>query len=228
MVFITLIILIFEVIVYSWLQNNYLLKSVTDYHRGTETERKLVLKLLKSGIHFQTIFHDLYITNANGSYSQIDLVVPTKVGIIVFEVKKYSGWIFGNGNQPKWTQLLAYGKQRYRFYSPVFQNNKHILDLKKQLPQFENIPFYSVLVFYGDCVFKDISFIPNGTFIVKQHNVLKVIKNITNENEPANYINKREILNLLKNAVKNGENKDITNKHIANIKNRLGEHRIYD
>ena len=77
-------------------------------------------------------------------------------------------------------------------------------------------------------VFKDISFIPNGTFIVKQRNVLKVIKNITNENEPANYINKREILNLLKNAVKNGENKDITNKHIANIKNRLGEHRIYD
>lgn len=228
MVFIFLPLLVFEFLIFSLLRDSYLLKLVTSFKRGTKTERKLVLKLLKSGIHFQTIFHDLYIINPNGNYSQIDLAVATKVGMIVFEVKKYSGWIFGNGQQPNWTQVLAYGKQKYRFYNPVHQNNKHINDIKKQLKQFENVPFYSVLVFYGDCEFKDISFIPKGTFIVKPHRVLEVIKKITQENQTANYTNKREVLKLLNNAVKNGEQKNVLSKHIENIKDMLGEHRIFD
>jgi len=36
----------------------------------------------------------LYIRKHNGDFAQIDLVVATKVGIIVFEVKDYRGWIF--------------------------------------------------------------------------------------------------------------------------------------
>ncbi len=66
-----------------------LLETVTNKSRGTRTERKLVLKLLKYGIPAQTLFHDLYVKMPTGRYSQIDLVVPTKVGIFVFEVKKY-------------------------------------------------------------------------------------------------------------------------------------------
>ena len=82
----------------------------------------MVLKILKSGIKPTAIYHDLYLDNGNEKYSQIDLVVATKVGIVVFEVKEYSGWIFGNQNQRNWTQLLAYGKQKYYFYNPIFQN----------------------------------------------------------------------------------------------------------
>ena len=226
MVVISFIIIVMEFILFSWFQDNYYLKSVTDYGRGTETERKLVIKLLKSGIHFQTIFHDLYIANSNGKYTQIDLVIATKVGIIVIEVKKFSGWIFGNGNQSNWTQVLAYGNQKYRFYNPVFQNNKHIEDLKKQMTQLENIPFYSVIVFYGDCTLKDILSIPTETLIVKHTTVIEVIKKITAENEPANYTNKREILNLFKYAVKTGENKNIRDSHIENIKKMLGKYRV--
>jgi hypothetical protein len=149
-------------------------------------------------------------------------VVATKAGIIVFEVKDYSGWIFGAGYQPKWTQVLAYGKIKHQFYNPILQNNKHIDELKKQLRQFENIPFYSVVIFYGDCKFKDISFIPNGTFVAKSHLLGKVIKKILIENEPAHYSNKREIVNLLNEAVKNGETKEAQIQHIANIKDMLG------
>ena len=75
-----------------------LLGSVTSHYRGTRSERKMVLNLLKRKIPYQTIFHDLYLRNSNGTYSQLDLVVATKVGIIVFEIKEYSGWIFGTGN----------------------------------------------------------------------------------------------------------------------------------
>ena len=40
-------------------KENNLLNTVTKTHRGTRTERELVLKLLKAGFPDQTIFHYL-------------------------------------------------------------------------------------------------------------------------------------------------------------------------
>ncbi|MFA5183139.1 MAG: nuclease-related domain-containing protein [Syntrophales bacterium] len=209
-------------------QDNKLLETVTKSNRGTESERDLVLKLLKYGIPAETIFHDLYLKRINNNFSQIDLVVVTKVGIIVFEVKDYSGWIFGNGQQTQWTKVLAYGRDKYRFYNPIMQNNKHIEDLKKQLRQFKNIPFYSIVVFYGDCILRDISFVPSGTFLVKSTRILEVVNNIMSENELAQYTDKHKIVRALKEAVQNGENLETQNQHIENIKDMLGKHRIFD
>src|SRR5690348_1979375 len=136
------------VIVRIEIQNNRLLKTVTSPNRGTATERDLVLTLLKSGIPKETIFHDLYLKMSNGKYCQVDAVVATSAGIIVFEVKRYVGWIFGKGYERQWTQVLAYGLEKHRFYNPVLQNKKHIENLKRQLNQ-ANVPFFSVIVFYG-------------------------------------------------------------------------------
>jgi len=186
------------------------------------------LRLLKHRIPAQTIFHDLYLKKSNGEFSQIDLVVVTKVGIIVFEVKDFSGWIFGNGNHSQWTQVLAYGKSKFRFYNPIMQNNGHIKHLKKQLRQFESIPFYSVVVFYGDCVLKDVSFVPEGTFLVKPKRVFEVIKIIANNNEAAPYTDKHEVLRVLQKAVLNGGNVKTQIEHIENIEDMLGKHRVFD
>lgn len=215
-------VLILFLVIYLKIQDQKLLETVTKSHRGTRTERLMVLKLLKSGIPHQTIFHDLYLKNGNGNYSQIDLVVVTKVGIIVFEVKKYSGWIFGTENQSHWTQVLAYGRQKYRFYNPIFQNKKHIENLKKQLSQFNNVPFYSVIVFFGDCKFKNLKHVPNSTFLVKSSRAIEVVKEILEYNKPTIYISKREVVNLLSSAVLNGENKQILERHIQNIKKMFG------
>ena len=215
-------------VIFGKIRDKKLLKTVTKTNRGTWAERDVVLKLLKYGIPAQTIFHDLYLEKNNGKFSQIDLVVATKVGIIVLEVKDYSGWIFGNGLQYQWTKVLAYGKRKYSFYNPIMQNNKHIVDIKKQLKQFESIPFYSIVIFYGNCVFKNISFVPNGTYIVKSKRVLDVMKIILKNNEPANYTNKYEIVRVLKDAVQNGENNKTPIQHIENIKDMLGNDRIFD
>jgi len=204
-----------------------LLKRVTNKNKGNKAERQLVLMLLKSGIPPQTIFHDLYVKKPSGGYSQIDVVVATKAGIIVFEVKKYSGWIFGDGRFNKWTQVLAYGKKKYRFYNPIKQNNKHIEALRKQSRQLQNIPFFSVVVFFGNCVLKDVSFIPDGTYLVKPYRVIEVLNVILN-NKPAPYTDKHEVIKILSEAVHNGENKEIKSQHIENIKDMLGEHRIFD
>jgi len=205
-----------------------LLETVTNSYRGTKTERSLVLKLLKYGISAEDIFHDLYVEKSSGNFSQIDLVVITEVGIIVFEVKDYSGWIFGKGNQYKWTKVLSYGKIKHRFYNPVMQNNGHITALKKQLPQFDILPFYSVIVFYGNCKLRDVSFIPQGTYLAYPERVIDVIKTIMKDNKPVNYSDKSEIIRVLKEAVQKGENKEIQNKHISNVRDMLGKDRIFD
>jgi hypothetical protein len=224
----TVVILLGFYIIFRKVRNKKLLETVTKSNRGTRTERDLVLKLLKHGIPAQSIFHDLYVKKPNGDFSQIDLVVAAKAGIVVFEVKDYSGWIFGNGQHREWTQVLAYGQDKYRFYNPIMQNNKHIGELRKTLKQFENIPFFSVVVFYGNCELKDINFVPDGTFLVKSARVLGVLDIILNKNELAPYTDKYEIVRVLKESVQNGKNKAIQLQHIENIKDLLGKHRIYN
>jgi hypothetical protein len=227
-IFIGIVSLVAFILLFREIRDKKLLETVTKQNRGTRTERDLVLKILKHGIPAQTIFHDLYVKKQNGHFAQIDLVVATKAGIIVFEVKDYSGWIFGAGHQSQWTQVLAYGKRKYRFYNPIMQNSKHISDLRKQLRQFETVPFYSIVVFYGNCKLKDINFVPNGTFLVKSNSVLEVMGAIMNNNDHASYTNKYEVVGILKEAVKNGEDKEIQNQHIKNVRDMLGKDRIFD
>ena len=206
-------------------QNKELIQSVTSLSRGTLSEHHLILTLLKSGIHPQAIYHDLYIEKEDGKFSQIDLVVATRVGIIVFEVKDFGGWIYGKGGQTKWTQVLAYGNEKYKFYNPIMQNNTHIKQLHQKLH--ENVPFYSVIVFYGNCELQDISFIPKGTFVTKWYRVMDVINTIVQENPLANYKDKHQVVKILKDAVLNGNKSEVENQHIENIKDMLGSNRIF-
>ncbi len=233
LIFVLIFALIFAFILalISWkrnIKNRKLLESVTSFDRGTKSERDLVLNLLKSGIPQQTIFHDLCLEMNNGKYSQIDVVLATKEGIIVFEVKDYSGWIFGNGKHTHWTKVLAYGKQKYRFYNPIMQNKSHIAALKKQLPQFGHIPFFSIIVFYGECELKEINYIPEGTYIVKPYRIRELLNKIKAENLPAPYTNKMEIVRVLKQAVHNATIISKQKQHVDNIKDLLGKDRILD
>ena len=173
------------------IRDRKLLKTVTSINRGTVSERDLVLRLLKYGIPSKAIFHDLCIGKKNGKFAQIDLVLATAEGIVVFEVN-------------------------------------HIESLKEQLRQFENIPFFSIIVFYGDCELKDIHYVPDGTFVIRYHRLYEVLKHIRENNQPAPYTDKIEIIRLLDQAVKNGECINIQEKHIGNIQDMVGKHRIYN
>jgi hypothetical protein len=215
-----IILVVFCYLIFRRIRDRMLLKTVTGPNRGTRSERKLVIKLLRLGIPAETIFHDLYVRKYKDNYSQIDLVVVTEVGILVFEVKDYSGWIYGNGST-KWTQVLAYGRQKYQFYNPIMQNNKHIAELKKQFGQFESIPFYSIIVFYGDCVLKEFGYVSYGNFIIKDRSISQLMKEILTKSEPAIYTDKNNILRLLKDAAINGDNEDVRTRHVKNIRELL-------
>ena len=204
-----------------------LISSVTSLNRGTNSELLLILQLLKKGFPSVTIYHDLIIKKDNNGFSQIDLVLVTSEGIIVIEVKDYSGWIYGSGNNTNWTKVLSYGKKKYKFYNPIKQNNNHISELRKTLNQFENIPFFSVIVFFGDCELKEINYVPKGTYLVKSHRVFEVLNLIKNENEPTHYTNKREVVDKLKELVSLGQNVEYQKQHIENIKDMVGKERIF-
>jgi hypothetical protein len=90
------------------------------------------------------------------------------------------------------------------------------------------LPFYSVIVFYGNCRLKDVSFIPQGTFLAYSERVIDVINTIMNKNEPANYSDEFEIIRVLKEAVQNGEEIEIRKKHIKNVRDMLGKDRIFE
>lgn len=207
-------------------QRKQILKAVTNVDRGTDSEHELILSLLEYGIQAKAIFHDLYFRKPNGDYSQVDVVVATNVGIIVFEVKDYSGWIYGNGMDDMWTQVLAYGQEKHRFYNPIKQNFGHINTIKNTLKQFENIPFYSVIVFYGSNELENVYNIPHYVKLIDSSELTEVLDHILQTNPPAPYTDKWEVVNLFKQAVANGANEAIVNSHNERIHRRYAHRNI--
>ncbi len=130
-------------------------------------------------------------------------------------MKNYGGWIFGNGNYREWTQVLAHGKEKYKFYNPIKQNNTHISELSKQLRTVKN--FYSVIVFYGDCEFKKLECIPKNIYLIKNYEISSVIREIINNNEKTIYPNETQIRELLQTYVENGKDEKIQTQHIKDI-----------
>ncbi|OPY76074.1 MAG: Nuclease-related domain protein [Syntrophorhabdus sp. PtaU1.Bin153] len=95
-------------------------------------------------------FHDIILETDDGTM-QIDHVVVSMYGIFVIEMKTYSGWIFGDERQPKWTQVL-FGKKN-NFQNPLHQNYRHTRELARAL----GIPHekvHSVVFFIGESQFK--------------------------------------------------------------------------
>lgn len=227
LVLLSIIFFIYKIIKYKQelKKNKELIQTVTSLDRGEPAELDLILKLLKSGFSPNFLFHDLYVTKKNGNFSQIDLVMLTDVGLIVFEVKDYNGWIYGRGNESKWTKVLAYGRSKYRFYNPIIQNQNHIDELKKIIE--EDIPFYSVIVFYGNCKLKDVSFIPKRTFVTKGYSVLYALDSIFSEAKKIEYTDKDRIIKLLSDAVNKGNDFNVSRQHIDNIRDMLGTDRIF-
>ena len=202
-------------------------EAVTSRHRGTASERWIVSKLVRYGLKPTAIYHDLLVAKARGKHSQIDIVVATDVGLIVMEVKDYSGWIFGKGNQEYWTKITRYGKRRYRFYNPFKQNAGHINALRRLSPQMQQLPMYSMVVFCGDCELKDVNFIPPGCYLATGGSVVAAVDHIINAKPRASYSDKWEVARLLQKAVADGGDQHLQVQHVANIHGMLGTDRRF-
>ncbi len=93
----------------------------------------------------QYVINNLLFVDDDGKSRQIDHIYINKYGIWVIETKNYAGYIYGTENQLEWTQVIAGGREKNKFYNPVRQNNTHIYSLSKQL-RVQNV-FHNVVVF---------------------------------------------------------------------------------
>lgn len=205
-----------------------LYEMITSPDRGTPSERYLVSCLLSSGFKPTAIYHDLIVESRNGKTTQIDIVVATDVGLIVIEVKDFTGWIFGKGNQDYWTQISGYGKYRNRFYNPFKQNEGHIKALRRLSPQMATLPMFSLVVFAGDCELKDVTFIPHECYLATFYRSIEAVYDIIESYPSVQYSDRWEVANLLKAAVERGSNTYLQEQHVYDIHDMLGTNRRYE
>jgi len=152
------------------------------------------------------VINDVTIVN-NGKSSQIDHIVILRTGIFVIETKNYSGSIYGSETSRNWTQVLAYGKVKNKFYNPIMQNKSHIYALSELLGR-KNI-FKSVIVFPKAKLHLNV-----GTPVV---NIRLLRKELTSYNKAI--LTSQEIENFYNVIMYYKENPPVTNKeHIASIK----------
>ena len=148
MLFFTLIIVApFFIIIASIIiiRSNDKFKNPEEYKdAGSAGEREVYLILCdKFHVPENQIFRNVYIPTTNGKTAEIDILVVSKKGLLVFECKNYAGNIYGDMNRKKWIQYL--GNTKSFFYNPFLQNRSHISHLKSYLKHYGDLPAISLV-----------------------------------------------------------------------------------
>ncbi|MBO2616983.1 nuclease-related domain-containing protein [Shewanella algae] len=100
----------------------------------------------------EVLLNNVTLRLKNGTTTQIDHILISTKGVFVIESKHYSGWVFGDENSPKWTQVIH--KKKSQFQSPLRQNYKHIKAIEELLDFLPENAVKSVVVFSGSAKFK--------------------------------------------------------------------------
>ncbi len=154
------------------------------FNKGLSGEYALFQKLHRYEERGAKLLFNCYLKKADGSTTEIDVMMISATGVYVFENKNYSGWIFGNATQRTWTQTLPNGKKSHKehFFNPVWQNATHVATLKQFLGM--SIPTHSLIVFSNGCTIKKLEGETNGAAVLKMREVNEFIDLIEN-NMPA-------------------------------------------
>ncbi len=141
----------------------------------TERELKFARLMGKKGI----ILRNIYLPKENDETSEVDVVYITQKGIIVFESKNYSGWIFGDEKNRYWTTSLPNG-QKNQFYNPIMQNRTHLKWMSSYVG--EDIPLFSVIVFSERCELKKVSVVSEDVKVIKRDYTYAAVRDIWERN----------------------------------------------
>ena len=115
-------------------------------YKGSRGESAVARHLEYNSVSLCHVINDVIITDSSNKYSnQIDHIVVNNRGVIVIETKNYQGRIYGSEHDTYWTQVLAYGKSKHKFYNPVKQNEAHAAKIRRYLNY--TVPVYPLVVF---------------------------------------------------------------------------------
>lgn len=117
------------------------------------------------------VMNNITLKHGDGT-TQIDHILVTQNGIFVIETKNYSGWLFVNERQKKWTQVIF--KLKNQFQNPIIQNKKHVQAVRRILDFIPREHIQSLVVFTGTAEFK--TEIPQG--VIKLDDLVSYVDSI--------------------------------------------------
>ena len=94
------------------------------------------------------VLHDFMLPGAYGGIAHIDHAIMTAGGILCIQTKHYNGIVFGEAEEPQWTNVD--GITRRRFLNPLIQNEGRRRALQKVVP---DVPVANVVIFTGSVEF---------------------------------------------------------------------------
>lgn len=90
------------------------------------------------------VLEDFLLPGAYGGLTRIDYAILTSGGILCIQAKHYNGVVFGEADEPQWTNVD--GIRRRKFLNPLIQNEGRTRALRKAVP---DVPVASLVVFTG-------------------------------------------------------------------------------
>ena len=157
---------------YGAVSGNGFWRTITD--KGNYVEF-LTFRILEKMRGYNRLLTNVYIPKADGTTTEIDLLMINRAGIYVFESKNYGGWIFGDEKSIHWTTSLK-GGRRIRFLSPVIQNNVHIKALRKLLGKAGGHAFFSYIIFSQRCELKKITITSPDIYVMKRETLYSALR----------------------------------------------------
>jgi hypothetical protein len=94
------------------------------------------------------VLHDFILPGAYGGLVKVDHAILTAGGILCIQTKHYNGLVFGEPDEPQWTNVD--GTLRRRFLNPLIQNEGRTRALQIVVP---DIPVDNLVVFTGNVEF---------------------------------------------------------------------------
>lgn len=174
---------------------------------GTRGEFEAYRVLVNSGLMDVEYLFNREIPKEDGLFTELDIIILHKNGIVVLENKDYSTRIFGKSTDDTLT-IIDHSGKKISIYNPILQNKKHIMCLKTFLAEKglyiddNTTPIYSVVVFTdtisnkSDDIISGIEICDDSTKICTSQNLSYVVKNLLANNDKLN-INISKIKELL-------------------------------
>ena len=94
------------------------------------------------------VMHDFIVPGAYGGLAKIDHAILTSGGILCIQTKHFNGIVFGDADEPQWTNVD--GSHRRRFLNPLIQNEGRARALRQVLP---DVPVDNLVIFTGNVEF---------------------------------------------------------------------------
>lgn len=138
-----------------------------------KTGERYTREVLVSLTGYKRFLSNCYLPKPDGTFTEVDVILLHESGLYVFEVKNYSGWIFGEEGQKQWTQILPANRglsKSIQFFNPILQNKVHLKWLREYIG--EDAPLYSYIVFSDRCELKKITLTSNEHVVLNRRNLI--------------------------------------------------------